>query len=525
MDRGSFLRAQPYLYPLERSAPWPPPLPAETEDRSSCRRETLLRDFSLSIESLPSCSSTHENGASLSQQSMILSSGPAFFVRVSQSSNHQAETIPTNPSTGTIVSNDDSFDPAMCPLELAVQSATLTLPPWTPHGGENLPLSFSNRFTSPSAYQKILRRQQATYPQKQSTPQIQESTIFLRLDGHAYQMDLSCIENIELEEGDEHASRPPSLMIQFGTVCIFRIFSAKKDPSSAAQLKTVQTLLIRLLTANGQIPSEFPVRYPFLASPAGSSTTAFSSMNEPGQGEFSRPQQQQTPTHSGRLLVHDSPSKSLNTSSSPLNGSNPQYANNSEQSAQTAGTERGQSSSEQPGKREAPSSSEVDPLFITRKRQAAFIQASSNLSTLEQLVLRPETGNDPKRLRAMNVQKAVELMNAIPENLAASYGPHSQLETVFQHQNERIHEYEVQMNDLIHSFWPGTRKSFDGGGGSLSRGQAATLLDRPAAAAPPPPPQSDHTAEACIEKANRILAQHKAAILEKLAVSLLPSRG
>jgi len=420
-------------------------------------------------------------------------------------------------TTSEIVgNNDDSFDPAMCPLEFAVQSATLTLPPWTPRGGENLPFSFSNRFTSPSAYQKILRRQQASYPQIQSTRQIQESSIYLRLDGHAYQMDVSCIENIEFE--DEDAPRPPSLMIQFGAVCIFRIFSAKMDPISVTHLKTVQTLLIRLLTADGQVPSEFPVRFPTLASPAGSSTTAFSSMNEPGQGDFSRPAQEQTPTHSGNLLVHESPSKSHNTTSSTSNGSNPQYATNSQQSAQTAGTERGQSSSEQPGNKGAPSSSHLDHLTLIRKRQEALIQSTSDLATFELLVLRPESGNDPKRRRSMNEQQAMEVMNTIPENLAASYGPHSQLESVFQHQNERIHEYEVQMSELVTSFWPGTRKSLDGG--SHPRGQVAPLFDRPLLQ-----PQSDLTAEECIEKANRILAQHKAAILDKLAVSLLPSRG
>ena len=353
-----------------------------------------------------------------------------------------------------------------------------------------------------------------------TTRQVQESTIYLRLDGHAYQLDVSCIENIELEEED--APRPPSLMIQFGTICILRIFSAKLDPSSVTQLKTVQTLLIRLLTADGEVPSEFPVRYPLLASPAGSSTTAFSSMNEPGQGDFSRPPQQQTPTHSGKVLVHESPSKSHNTTSSTSNGSNPHYATNSQQSALSTGTERGQSSSEQPGKKGAPSSSShLDHLTLTRKRQEALIQSTSDLATLEQFVLRPESGNDPKRRRTMNEQQALELMNAVPESFAASYGPHSQLESVFQHQNERIHEYEVQMSELVQSFWPGTRKGLDGGGGSLSRGQPALLVDRPLL----PQPQSDLTAEACIEKANRILAQHKAAILDKLAVSLLPSRG
>jgi hypothetical protein len=380
----------------------------------------------------------------------------------------------------------------MCPLELAVISATLMLPPLTPHG-ENLPPSFSNRFTSPAASQKLLRRQQGTNPRLQSTQQIQESAVYLQVDGHIYQLDLSYIENLELQ--DEDAPRPESLVIQFGTTCIFRIFSMKKGQSSTTALKAVQTLFVRCLTADDQVPSEFPVRYPTLASPAGSSTTAFSSSNEPGQKEFSR---QHTPnSHS---LVESS-IKSHNSDS------NPQHASNSQQSAQSAGTERGQSSSEQQGTRESPTNDDYQSL--TRKRQAALLQSKSDLATLEQLLLHPESGKGPKRLRAVQDQ-AAELMRDIPANLAATYGPQSQLDSVIQHQNERIHGYELQMNELIQSFWPGIRK---GSSGSLSLRPAP--LDR----------QAQIDAEACIDKANNILTQHKKAILEKLAVSLLPSRG
>jgi hypothetical protein len=492
MDRTSFLKAQPYLYPLELQVSWPPPLPAETSERSACRRQTLLLDFSLSIESLPLSSG---NGTSLSQQSTIVSTRPAFFARKSDSPSKD-ESKAKRSSPPEVRKNE--FDPAMCPLELIVNSATLTVPPFTTRGEYHPVPSFSNRFTSPTAYQKLLRRNhKPTFPEKQSAPRIQECAIYLKLDGHIYQMDLSQIENLEMHEAN--GSLPPSLVIQFGMACIFRIFSVQQDnPNAAEALAAVQTLLVRLLTEEDHVPSEFPVRYPNMASPAGSSTTAFSSssVNEPGQRDFSK---QLTP--SSHSLVESTTSKSQSCSSDP------QHATNSLQSTHSAGTERGQSSSEQTSKRGLPTTA-IDNLSLARKRQAALIQSQTDLATLAKLFHVPESGGGPSRLSDVH-DHAVQLMNAVPENIAVSYGSQSHLESVIQLQNEQIHEYEVQMNELVLSFWPGTSRN-----GSIRSIQQPSL-DRP--------PQID--AETCIAKANTILALHKAAIFEKLAMSLLPSRG
>jgi len=525
MDRTSFLKAQPYLFPLERSVSWPPPLPPETADRSISRMETLLRDFALSIESLPSSSSS-EHGTSLSQQSIIVSIGPAFFAKPIE--NVETTSKKKRAIEAASSCDNDKFDPAMCPMDLVVHSATLKHSPLTPHHGESFPRSFSNRFTSPTAYQKILRRQHAANPMSHATPQIQESTIYLKLDGHCYQLDLSYIENIELQEenyDDNDASRPTSLMIQFGTVCVFRIFSTKNDQSFTSALKTVQTLLIRLLTADDHVPSEFPVRFSMLASPTGSSTTTgFSSANEPGQGDFSRPQhhhqqqkqQQQTPTNGDQGLLADehSSSKSFSVNVVPLN---PHPANDSQLSVQSIGTERGQSSSECQGPREGGAPPiEMDRLSVIRQRQAALSQAIGDISSLDELLLRSEVENHhPKRRRVIQ-DRALELMRSIPDCLAASYESQSQLESVLQHQNEKIHGYEVQLNELIQSFWPGSRKGSIGsgtGGGNLSRD--VPIKDRP------PPVDADE----CIQKANALLAQHKATLVETMAVSQLPNRG
>lgn len=505
MDRTSFLKAQPFLYPLEAPVTWPPPLPAETADRSSCRRETLLQDdFLLSIESLPDSSS--ENATSLSQQSTILSGGPAFFIRkVASSAKDLATAAPAAPpSTET----NDNFDPSMCALQVAVHSATVTLPPLSPHG-ESLPASFSNRFTSPAAYKKLWRQQNAENPRLKDmpAPQVQESAIYLKIEGHIYQLDLTHIENVELHgEGESsEPSLPPSLLIQFGKVCILRIFSMKDHPNAGSdswtltRLKKFQSLLVRLLTADDQVPSAFPLLYPSLASPAGSSVTAFSSTNEPGQREFPR----NTPINSSSVI-----------STKPQEeGSELQHVtnqNSSQQSALSTGTERGQSSSElqgtrvSSGKTATSTHQNTDGVAMTRKRLSALTQTRCDVDLLEQVLLSAQTEKDPKKLRLVREQ-TVQLISSLPNHFASSCGPQIQVEEMAQYQNDRMYGYQVQMEELVQSFWSGSRKG--------ARPQPA-LDQRPA------PPT-----EECVANASALLEQYKTAVKEKLEIVLLPNQG
>jgi hypothetical protein len=533
MDRTSFLKAQPFLFPLE-SVSWPPPLPAETSERSSCRRETLLRDFLLSIEPLPCVSEDRDR---LSQQSINTSRGPAFFAAPKRPPN---ATAAAENKRGGDPSSNDSFDPSMCPLELCVQSATLTLPPTASPAAytENTVSSFSNRFTSPTAYQKLLHRQHrqqsmelaASHNNRSLRPQLRESTIVLKIDNLVCQMDLSHVENVDvqfdesdnapnMEEGskDDNAIRPPSLLIQFGNSCIFRIFSLRGvTTDNLSALKGVHNLLVQLLTAEDQVPSEFPNQFIFsaaLASPAGSSTTAFSSSQEPGQRDFSRTSETPPSHNSGDLLK---------PSSTSVGGSGDKGDSVEGQRKDGVHNPQPPSSENRPA---SPTISEQ--LSIVRKKQAAYDQSKRDLNSLNEILMQPQTTvgssaagladqqNSSKRLRVLQDQ-AMELLNSVPENLAASYCTQSQLQTVLQRQNEHIREYEKELDGLVNAFWPApTRTGASHGtnnGGGMSR--QSSMSRRP-----------QIESSECIRRTNDLLQKHQEATEEKLALSFLPTRG
>lgn len=589
MDRTSFLKAQPFLFPLESSVSWPPPLPAETSERSSCRRETLLRDFCLSIEPLHCLPVASEDRDRLSQQSINTSRGPAFFA---PPNNYN---IPSLNAAGNKVgadatSNDrNNFDPAMCSLELCVQSATLILPP---HASpitytENMSASFSNRFTSPTAYQKLLRQQQQHRHQHRSAaefssislshsrsnkPQIQESTIFLKMDNLVCQMDLSHVENVDVQYDDESdvsameddndicstTTRPPSLLIQFGSSCLFRIFSLRGvNRDNLSTLKGVHNLLVQLLTADDQVPSEFPHQYfsSALASPAGSSTTAFSSSHEPGQRDFSRPAAasaaaETPPSHNNSGDLKSPPSEVEGSGGSKGNSSS-SSAEGRGRDASTTNTldghsttttahdqEESSSAARASGEKEqsaSPSTKPPEQLSIVGKRQAAYEKSKTDLDSLNEILMRPHqstaavgssanTGgtaeqNDAKRLRVLLQDQAKELFNSIPENLAASYCTLSQIQEVVQLQNERIHEYEVELDGLVNAFWPAPTRT--AGGTSAAAGSINGLMNRQSSMDRRPQIESTE----CIRRANDLLQKHKDAIEEKFALSFLPTRG
>ena len=553
MDRSSFLRAQPFLFPIASSVSWPPPLPAETSERSSCRKETLLRDFWLSIEPLP-CPSWEDRERSLSQQSITTSRGPAFFTSSSKCSSYAAG---NNQRTDTI-HKDSNFDPAMCPIEVCVHSATLTLPSQeTPAAYVDImSASFSNRFTSPTAYQKLLFRQQHRRQQSAAEslshnhrikPQLRESTIFLKIDQLVYQMDLSHVENVDIQSGEsnDHTSiqedsksghsRPPSLLIQFGNACIFRIFSMKGvTANNLSALQGFHHLLVQLLTADDQVPSEFPHPYfignAFLASPAGSSsntTVGMSSSQEPGQRDFSRP----TETPPSSRMGGDP-----NPSATSKEGSGDKAGGSLEGTGEIAGpTSDGApeaSSKPQPqpqdGKRRSPvsPSTNSDQVSFIRIRQAAYEQSKRDLGSLNDLLILPshslgcmgqadhEKDRPEKRLRVLQDQ-ANELLNSVPDNLSVSYCTQSQLQEAIQRQNDRIHELELELDGLVNSFWPApTRSTGAIGTTGLSSLQPSTFRRSP-----------QIESSECIKRANDLLQKHKEAIEEKVALLTLPTRG
>lgn len=588
MDRTNFLKAQPFLFPLDPAVSWPPPLPTETSERSSCRRETLLRDFWLSIEPLPAPGlSLEDREHSLSQQSIHTSRGPAFFVAPKGSSSSSNALTATNRGDSNDTNKqNDNFDPAMCPLELCVQSAILTPPPQaspTASYTDTFTASFSNRFTSPTAYQKLLRQQQLRQLQSmassslhnhRSKPQLKESTIFLKLDNIVYQMDLSHVENVDVQydeavgdasllpeddskDGTSNSNTisrptpPPSLLIQFGNSCVFRIFSLRGvTTDNLSTLQGVQNVLVQLLTADNQVPSEFPHQYYFStgaatwASPAGSSTTVFSSSQEPGQRDFSvRGATTETPPsgHGGssgsdyhRKPAADTSATSMEQGSGSKTGSastegkrgdtttNHRESHDPHRDKQPSGEKRSAKS---------PMNSNSDPFsLMIRNRQAAFEQSKRDFDSLNSIILMHPLGPvDPKhptkRLRGLQDQ-VQKLVQSVPESLAASYCTQSQLDEAIQRQHHRIYEYEMELDGLVNSFWPAPTRPATGtnhGNGTRNNNNDDSLSSSGRLSSISRRPQIESSE--CIRRANDLFEKHKEVVDEKLALSLLPTRG
>lgn len=195
----------------------------------SCRRETLLRDYSVSIEPLST------NGDTL---------GAAFFGK------------PRN-------EEDDDFDPSMCSFELAIHTATVPNKKLSPTKNDT---GLSRRFMTPSVKDKT---------------ETKELSLYCCVDGAVYQIDVEQIQNVksELNHDGETSAKPPCLLIQF-MACNFRIFTVSGLQSDQiAALNGVKTRLIDYLTSGNLTP--FPVSSSVMTSPNGNNTPL--SSNEPAQ--------------------------------------------------------------------------------------------------------------------------------------------------------------------------------------------------------------------------------------------------
>mmetsp|Transcript_24898 Transcript_24898/g.68641 ORF Transcript_24898/g.68641 Transcript_24898/m.68641 type:complete len:511 (+) Transcript_24898:141-1673(+) len=284
MDRNTFLRCQPYLYPLpSSSAPDAETLGPSVSslldssgtNRTKCSREILLAGVSLSIEPCDnSTSSGNSNSNSNSNNDKTIddrgntatngeNAGAAYFAPTTPASTRTSATSrddsgkaqtdgsePSHASGDTVDRSDNSdrpvaaasFDPALCKIELSLHTAKL------PEKGMTTPVKKTNR----RSLSEIDDRVVAT----------DEAIVIANIDGNYFQIDLNQVLGIvvgpsvtqnnhsslgingtnEARDGTKQNSTvretPAYLLLEFPS-CSFRLFSQKPLSNAPSDDETV----------------------------------------------------------------------------------------------------------------------------------------------------------------------------------------------------------------------------------------------------------------------------------------------
>ena len=240
MERESYLRSLPYLYP----STWPAPLAARAYGGSYIRK-LMFSGHVVSIEPSSSC-----------QPGTL---GPAFFL-----TNDETAAADTSTDGGAPAINND---PALCPFEVSVlvPKSIAGVSPGASSASTAFASSQSHVGTTPAAAGKATPAAAAATsaatpmgglsdtPKQADTAPAPEPILYFRFGGNGtYCVNYSCIHRIEVEaankglaannqtteadgsQGDDTmvqatSSVPPSIVISFDT-CTFRIFRLAKPP-------------------------------------------------------------------------------------------------------------------------------------------------------------------------------------------------------------------------------------------------------------------------------------------------------
>ncbi len=229
MERESYLRSLPYLYP----STWPAPLAARAYGGSYIRK-LMLSGHVVSIEPSSSC-----------QPGTL---GPAFFL-----TNDETAAADTSTDGGAPAIDND---PALCPFEVSVlvPKSIAGVSPGASSASTAFASSQSPVGTTPAAAGKATPMGGLSDTPKQAdTAPAPEPILYFRFGGNGtYCVNYSCIHRIEVEtankglaannqtteadgsQGDDvvvqaTSSVPPSVVISFDT-CAFRIFRLAKPP-------------------------------------------------------------------------------------------------------------------------------------------------------------------------------------------------------------------------------------------------------------------------------------------------------
>eukprot|EP00934_Nitzschia_sp_Nitz4_P005637 Nitzschia sp. Nitz4//scaffold102_size76354//9597//11159//NITZ4_005624-RA/size76354-processed-gene-0.95-mRNA-1//1//CDS//3329532225//5627//frame0 len=513
MDRTHFLRALPFLHPLE-DCPWPPPLP--TKDNTQGRREIWWDDhFWLSME-------PYEEGAA-SQDSMsqlsILRPRSTLFFKVDQPGSGE-EGGDTDATAGSC----NFSDPAMCPIQVIMQRSKRVRPSSTNSHSPQDQGNPSKLLVSPSAYRK-LTRSDSTSNKLSVEDEVHETALFWRIHETVYQVDLAQVENIDIQMTSFPSSdslEHPSILLQFGALLVFRIFRpvTMDEKESRRLLSALQESLIHLLTKSDDthVPAPCPIALPVsVTSPSGGSSTTLgfrsSGSQEPGQGELdlkaAAPNASEETPNDGSSIPDD-------TSGNPKSP-----AGRSQQSFASVGQVLPSSGSKRPPTQVTEhQGSSTRPSLLTAQL-LALKNVQMQTKSLDAVLFQPVPFSTPvrkHRLEDKMKSQVQTLVTQLPIHLADSYASPLDLEQGgSQSHMERISKCREEMDTLIQSFWPSHKRTCRPNHRHHPRASPASNLD-------PPRPTLRQPADVCIEKAKTLLDRHRGLMEERISLLGLPTR-
>ena len=544
MERESYLRSLPYLYP----STWPAPLAARAYGGSYIRK-LMFSGHVVSIEPSSSC-----------QPGTL---GPAFFL-----TNDETAAADTSTDGGAPAINND---PALCPFEVSVlvPKSIAGVSPGASSASTAFASSQSPVGTTPAAAGKATPAAAAATsaatpmgglsdtPKQADTAPAPEPILYFRFGRNGtYCVNYSCIRRIEVETGNKGlaannqtteadgsqgddtvvqatSSVPPSVVISFDT-CAFRIFRLSKPPdhenddAREEQLKNL-SLFANELTASLRAAGSFVAPSSPSTGRESSGDTEISdraSLEEDGQlnnglessgGTFSEGKGRSTDGDTNILQMSDDGKGTSKSSQQTL----------------TAEEDTQQRLADAKGVEDSHSGCEAQ----TKRRRVAYNQSIAAIDCIGAIVdpiHGTATSSTPRRIGsgAATQKQMSSFMTAAATALATSYeegsaGPSSE---------DRVDQITAGLDDIVSELIPlHTRVKHQRGGvlSSLSMSsppparRPGSLDSAASAAAPSGGPLGDESvrdADELRDVARKMIEEYREAIAVKHRSVILPTR-
>jgi hypothetical protein len=455
------------------------------------RREILLSDYHVSIEPITKPSVNDQVARINDDIKEVVTLGPAFFggkvaTSMARGDGDQAGThILRGGDDDDHTESDLDSDPALFKFEIAIYTSSSAA---------------ASPQKSPSPVKSRIAGSLTASMHQPSGSSIGhvETAVFFRIGTQVVQVDVQQVVDLKVQAHlDEELStlnKPPSLVLQFSSLCRFRAFSLSTDPPADqfSALSYARARLSTILASATPLTQRFDTRN--LASPSGSSVT-HSSSNEHGQRDITT------------------------VATTRTNDDSPFHDQHHDQD--TDSTKR---------KRDEGGGAVDNNMDEIQRRQIALEQCRNGLVSLQQLLHIPiyrttEVRNDAKDDQEQSLQLSPNggehvgvLLTLMAENLSSSYCSREQLLRATQSYDSARSASQAQLDDLLKEFFPSSRpkKRFRGGEHHPKPHGSTGNYQRQ-------PPQT--TKKGLLARATSLLRQQNDTVESRHRISILPHRG